>query len=255
MARKYTGNSDGVAKAGKTRPGVEKLFQLAKAEYGFSNLGGFANRRMNNDAAKKDPNNPKYLSVHATGRAIDMGYKDRNKALACWDFLLANTAALGIEEIHDYAFDPDGKGAGKPWGRGYRCARGEGAAGVKIYDANNNAGTPGGQWLHVELSPEMADDPAKFETVWKALKGGAPAPAPAPVSAPAPAPSGAPAFPGDLDVGSKGEAVKLVQAKVGAKPDGDFGKKTGEAVSKWRVANGMSAGTKVGPKVWQAMFG
>lgn len=89
------------------------------------------------------------------------------------------------------------------------------------------------------------------------FEGASPAPAAAPApapAAPAPAASG-PAFPGDLDVGSKGEAVKLVQAKIGAKADGDFGPKTGEAVSKWRVANGMSAGTKVGPKVWKAMFG
>ena len=46
----------------------------------------------------------------------------------------------------------------------------------------------------------------------------------------------------------------MVQAKIGAKPDGDFGPKTGQAVSRWRVANGMSAGTKVGPKVWAKMF-
>jgi hypothetical protein len=87
-----------------------------------------------------------------------------------------------------------------------------------------------------------------------AVSGGASA---APVAAPtsaAPAPS-APAFPGDLDVGSKGASVKLVQAKVGAKADGDFGPGTGAKVSAWREANGLGKGTKVGPKTWKAMFG
>jgi peptidoglycan hydrolase-like protein with peptidoglycan-binding domain len=123
--------------------------------------------------------------------------------------------------------------------------------------------------LHFELSPEMANNPAKFQAAWDAL------PAPGSVAtagrqiikpnpakvvndggrpAPAPTPAG-PAFPGALDVGSKGESVKLVQAKVGAKTDGDFGPATGRSVSAWREANGFSKGTKVGPKVWKAMFG
>lgn len=165
--RKYTGNSDGLAKG--ARPGTEKFFELCQKRWNFRNLGIFANRRMNNDAAKKDPKNPIWLSVHATGRAVDMGYSNRAKAVEAWEWLLAHTKALGIEEIHDYAYDPDGKGAGKPWGRGYRCSRGEGKDGVKIFTATDNAGTPGGFWLHVELSPEMAADPKKVEEAWKAL--------------------------------------------------------------------------------------
>jgi len=164
MTRKYTGNSDGLAKG--PRPGTEELFRLASKRWGFSNLGIFSNRRMNNDAAKADPTNPKFLSVHATGRAVDMGYKDRKKAEECWAFLVLNSAALGIEEVHDYAFDPDGKGPGKAWGAGYRCSRGEGLAGVVIFDAKRNAGTPGGLWLHVELSPAMADNPKAFRDAW-----------------------------------------------------------------------------------------
>ena len=162
--RKYTGNSDGLAKG--PRPGTEELLRLASKRFGFTNLGIFSNRRMNNDKAKADPTNPKYLSVHATGRAVDMGYKDRKKAEECWNFLIQHTAALGIEEIHDYAFDPDGKGPKKAWGAGYRCSRGENLAGIVIFDEKNNAGTPGGKWLHVELSPEMADDPKKFRDAW-----------------------------------------------------------------------------------------
>lgn len=272
MPRPYTGNSDGLSKVG-AKPGLNEFVKLMRERWGFSNLGTFSNRVMNNPKAKADPKNPKYLSVHATGRACDLGYKNRDAAVQAWEWCLQNAAALGIEEIHDYAFDPDGAGKGKPWGRGYRCSRGEGNSAVKIYNEKENAGTPGGMWLHFELSPQMADNPVLLRNAWNAIpappaisKTGKgiikPNPAKAgnegrPAPAPSPAPLGTPVFPfpGDLDVGSKGDAVKMVQAKIGAKPDGDFGPKTGQAVSAWRVANGMSAGTKVGPKVWAKMFG
>lgn len=168
MSRKYTGNSDGLSKEG-AKPGLKKLVELFEKELGFSNMGTFVNRRMRNPQADKEPNNPKWLSVHATGRACDLGYKDRAKAVKVWDWLLQHTAALGIEEIHDYAFDSNTKDKELGWGRGYRCSRGEGAAGVKIYDAKDNAGSQGGQWLHIELSPDMAKDAAKFEKAWKAI--------------------------------------------------------------------------------------
>ena len=166
MARKYTGNSDG--NFGKVRPGTEELFRLASKRWGFTNLGMYSNRRMNNSQADKDPSNPKYLSVHATGRAVDMGYSDRKKAVECWNFLIANTAALGIEEIHDYAYrnpaqDPTDQTA---WGAGYRNSRGEGLRGIRIFDSKNNAGTPGGRWLHCETSPSMADDAKAFREAW-----------------------------------------------------------------------------------------
>lgn len=164
MPRKYTGNTDGVSRTG-SRPGVKKFVQIAQKR-GFRNLGIFANRSMNNPAAKKG--DPRWLSVHATGRACDIGYTDRAKALEMWDFLLANTKELGIEEIHDYAYDDNVKDKELGWGRGYRCSRGEGEKGVKIYNAKENAGSRGGKWLHVELTPEMADNANKFRAAWKA---------------------------------------------------------------------------------------
>jgi hypothetical protein len=108
------------------------------------------------------------LSVHATGRAVDLGYQNRDNALILWNFLLNNSAQLGIEEIHDYAYrwpnqDPKDTTA---WGAGYRCSRGEGLAGVKIFNAKDNAGTPGGRWLHVELAPHFADDAKAFRAAW-----------------------------------------------------------------------------------------
>jgi hypothetical protein len=82
---------------------------------------------------------------------------------------LEHAAVLGIEEMHDYEFDPDGAGSKKAWGRGFRCSRGEGNRGVRIFDESNNAGSAGGSWLHVELSPLMAGDAAKLELVWRSL--------------------------------------------------------------------------------------
>lgn len=168
MPRKYTGNSDGLSKSGKARPGLVKFVELASKRWGLKNMGTFVNRTMNNP--KADKNDPKWLSVHATGRACDLGYEKRKDGVDMWNWLLAHTAELGIEEIHDYAFDKDGKeGPAKAWGRGYRCSRGEGEKGVKIYDDKDNAGSMGGKWIHVELSPAMADDPAKFVAAWNAI--------------------------------------------------------------------------------------
>jgi hypothetical protein len=166
VARKYTGNTDGLA-AG-ARPGTEELFRLASKRFGFTNLGIFSNRRMNNDRAKANPDDPRFLSVHATGRGVDMGYTNRAAALAFWNFIIANTAELGIECAHDYSFrnprqDPKDK---TNWGAGYQCNRGEGLRGIVLFDAKRNAGTPNGRWIHVELSPEMADDKDKFRKAW-----------------------------------------------------------------------------------------
>ena len=102
--RKYTGNSDGLSRTG-ARPGLTKFVQLAMKEYGLTNLGTFANRSMNNPKAKKG--DPKWLSVHATGRACDLGYTDRHKAMELWKIMLANSRLMGLEEAHDYAYDDD----------------------------------------------------------------------------------------------------------------------------------------------------
>jgi len=166
--RKYTGNSDGLSRTG-AREGLKKFVALAMKEYGMTNLGTFANRQMKNPKAKA--NDPKWLSVHATGRACDLGYSDRHKAMELWKLMLANSREMGLEEAHDYAFDADKADKEKGWGRGYRCSRGEGEAGVKVYDEKDNAGSQGGRWLHFELAPAMADDQGKVAAVWKKIHG------------------------------------------------------------------------------------
>lgn len=62
-------------------------------------------------------------------------------------------------------------------------------------------------------------------------------------------------FPGTpLKLGSKGDAVRLVQVVVGLKDDGDFGPKTDTAVKAWQTANGLKADGVVGPITWDKMF-
>jgi peptidoglycan hydrolase-like protein with peptidoglycan-binding domain len=64
-------------------------------------------------------------------------------------------------------------------------------------------------------------------------------------------------YPGSpVKKGSKGDAVKLVQAIVGANPqDGDFGPGTEGKVKAWQTANGLTADGVIGPVTWKKMFG
>lgn len=65
------------------------------------------------------------------------------------------------------------------------------------------------------------------------------------------------AYPGEPIVrGSKHTtAVKLIQAVVGAKPDGDFADATERRVKVWQASRGLKADGIVGSVTWKAMFG
>ena len=155
MARKYPFYPSWNGR--KASPVVERFVDLCRRRWKFTNMGIYANRTMRGS---------ENLSVHATGWACDIGYTDRKAAVQAWDWLLAHTKQLRIAEIHDYAYkDPK---QSKACGRGYRCSRGEGAKGVKIFTADDNAGTPGGRWLHVEIENtwKSADE---FEAMWRSL--------------------------------------------------------------------------------------
>jgi len=157
----------------KAQPGTEKLVELCGKRWKTKNMGIYVARLMRNSHTEgkkiSDPGMEKYLSVHATGAACDIGYPDRKTGVEMWNWFLKYTKELGIVEIHDYAYDKDPKDKTPGYGRGFRCSRGEGAAGVKIFTKDDNAGSFGGQWLHLELEPVMAKDAAKFEAAWRAL--------------------------------------------------------------------------------------
>ena len=152
---------------GAASPVTKKFYDLCKRRWAFSMLGLYVVRPMRGS---------KNLSVHATGFAVDMGYPatraGRATAREAWDWLLLHSEELRICEIHDYSYlnpkqDPKDKTA---WGRGYRCSRGAGTdpKSVKLFTRSENAGTPGGAWLHVEISNDW-ESPEAFEAAWRAL--------------------------------------------------------------------------------------
>lgn len=55
--------------------------------------------------------------------------------------------------------------------------------------------------------------------------------------------------------GSKGDAVKQMQRKLGIAADGDFGPGTEAAVRKWQAAHALTADGIVGPKTLAALMG
>ena len=151
--RQYTGNKDPHPKA---RPGTIRFQETMAFLFGMKNLGIFANRPVRGG---------KGLSVHATGRAVDLSYRyvrgtgkgdatrgipegGRKQAIWWSRLLIINADLLGIELILDYFPEP--------YGRGWRCDRRDW---VK-YEVPTLAGAPKGDWLHIELSPSMADDAA-----------------------------------------------------------------------------------------------
>ena len=58
-----------------------------------------------------------------------------------------------------------------------------------------------------------------------------------------------------LRVGSRGDAVAAVQAKLGLTADGAFGPGTEAAVKKWQAANGLAADGVVGPATYSKLVG
>jgi peptidoglycan hydrolase-like protein with peptidoglycan-binding domain len=56
-------------------------------------------------------------------------------------------------------------------------------------------------------------------------------------------------------VGSRGETVKAVQAKLGLTADGAFGPGTERAVKEWQAKNGLVADGIVGPKSLAKLLG
>ena len=132
----------------QTQPVTAKLVELCGKRWGTKSLGTYANRAMRNGAG---------LSVHATGYAADIQYKDEAQAREMWDWFLANSKALGLCELHWYAYGE--------YGAGYRCSRGEGKTGVKIYTATDNAGSYEGNpnWLHFEMAKQTAE---AFQAAW-----------------------------------------------------------------------------------------
>jgi hypothetical protein len=155
VSKTYTGNRDG--DYGKARPGLLEFVKTIEqvTDGALWNNGTYVKRDMRGK--------PGTLSVHSTGRAVDLswrklGTKGRRDGfeVSRWlcKLLKQNAHTLGVECILDY--HP------KPHGRGYRWDRDE----WMKYTTKTIGGAPSGDWLHVELSPRMADSPALVREAW-----------------------------------------------------------------------------------------
>ena len=158
---------------GTTHPAAKQLATCLEKRYGMNYLGGLMIRPMRSAPAaiqKLPPNDPRvapYLSIHATGRAIDIGLNDAAQLGNIFEFLVDNADELFLEEVHQYSYRAPK--ARKAWGRGYRCSRAKKNRGIVEWDAKNNGGTPGGLWLHCEVAPTA--NPATLLANFRATKG------------------------------------------------------------------------------------
>lgn len=157
-SKPYTGNSDGAA-AGP-RAGMDEWIRQA-IKYG---AGAFWN---NGSWGVRDMRGSENLSVHATGRAVDLSYRksdkqpkaNRKSTIAFIDIVTANANALGLECVLDYF--------PQSFGRGWQCTR----QAWSKYSKPTIHGAPGGDWIHVEISPAMADNPTLVKQAFQRVFG------------------------------------------------------------------------------------
>jgi putative chitinase len=97
----------------------------------------------------------------------------------------------------------------------------------------------------------LADRQQRYTRAMQVLTGSAPVAA-APAAAPA---AGGVDMTTVLRVGSRGDTVRAVQAKLGLTADGAFGPGTERAVKAWQAANGLTADGIVGPKTLARLLG
>ena len=149
---------------GKASPLILKCVELCGKRFKTTNLGTYVNRDMRDKPGEK--------SVHATGFAADIGYAGKGKhfgisdeqlARRIWDYFIFNSKELGLAELHWYNY---GRNKGL-FGCGYRCSRGEGKLGVKVYKTEKESAGRGGPWLHIELEDQ---DPAEWAQKFIDLK-------------------------------------------------------------------------------------
>lgn len=107
-------------------------------------------------------------SVHGTGRAVDLSWRrmpdgrgsgNYADAVQLMDWLVRHEESLGVELVLDYW--------PRPFGRGWRCDREK----WQNYDRRVIALTPGGDWIHLEISPAVANDLPRMQAAVTAALG------------------------------------------------------------------------------------
>lgn len=245
--RPYTG-WDGNARG--RRAGTEKMIAIVNylSDGGLWHNGSFGVRPMR---GKSRP------SVHGTGRACDIswrggkhgGFGKHAKAKTWVDFLTEHATELQLEAIFDYY--------PAPYGTGYKCDRDY----TIKYTKKAFSGAPGGDWIHIEVSPAVADDAAFFDEKFTKLIGGLTSVGDIQEVSPveddlvdAPAPED---FPGhDIDVGHEHkDEVKAVQGPLEVTVDGEFGPATLAGLKRFQSTHGIAETDAVDQTTWNAMFG
>jgi peptidoglycan hydrolase-like protein with peptidoglycan-binding domain len=244
--RRYTGwdrNASG------RRAGTEKMISIINylSDGGLWNNGSWGVRSM------RGKSNP---SVHGTGRACDLswrggqygGFGDHKKAKVWVDFLTQHATELELEAIFDYY--------PAPYGTGYKCDRDY----TIRYTSKAFSGAPYGDWIHLEVSPKVADDPDFFERTFTRLIDGitiGDINDASPVDDQAIDVPGPEDFPGHLidAMHEHKDEVKAVQSPLGVKVDGELGPKSMEAVNRFQQENGLDVVEGVDQATWEKLFG
>lgn len=156
--RPYTGISDGIAKA--RRPGTELMVQYIQ----YLTSGKLWN---NGTYGIRQVRGKNVLSVHATGRAMDVSRRKmdanrpgctRTEALKIIQLLIEHFD--GLECVVDY----DYQGTARVW----KCDR----MAWRTQPKGSISGSPGGDWFHIEISPTYADNPKLVDKFWHDLLAG-----------------------------------------------------------------------------------
>jgi hypothetical protein len=102
------------------------------------------------------------LSVHATGRACDISFRNmgdgkrgvvkggRKYAMEAMEYLIKNADALGVEMIIDYFPAPHGRAA--------KCDR---DMAWQKYTKPTVSGAPSGDWFHLEVDGKKSSEQIK----------------------------------------------------------------------------------------------
>jgi len=236
--RPYTG-WDG--NSNSRRAGVEELIRLIRSQFGLWNNGSWVVRPMR---GKSSP------SVHGTGRAVDLSWRGGSypgtgryadaQSMCGWLSTPEVADRLGVELILDYW--------PQPHGRGWRCDRQtNGRGGWNQYTSKVMSGSPGGDWVHVEVSNMLADDAVGMRAAFESLLGGSVTPAPDP--APHPSPTDAVW----LQRGDRGGQVAEAQRLLGVTADGVFGPNTEAAVRRFQAEQDLMVDGIIGPQTWERL--
>ena len=248
-SRPYTGFDK---TANSRREGTEQLIkEINKAtNNGMWHNGSWVVR---NKRGKSSP------SVHGTGRAFDISWRDMGTkgngdyemARKVMDFLVEHAEKLGVEAVYDYW--------PKPFGRGWKCDRQRWTA----YDRKVMALTPGGDWVHVEISNEFADDADHYAAAVTPLWGGSIPLAEGAIDGMI----AAPAKPRKTTCkkGSKGKATQYMQELLNSHAcnvcggatsitaDGAFGPQTEQRVKAFQHDHALVVDGVCGSKTWAVL--